>query len=273
MPPIPAKINVGSAGPAAWLQAGLQYGINDSGPFQSYTKRGTRAEVEDLAAPLAALGFLYTVTLEAGGLARIDASKSNLLSDEGAEVPENIWELDPNETEKNLLEADFASGVSGQIGYVSEINRAKIKDALARPEDFINLFPAFTTSGGGTIADADSLYLLMKNDVSAFPMEASIIRHTRTFSNTYVLPGGLFNNVNRIISTSGMYSIEGVPTSILYTVPSPPTVAQYIESAGDLAYGWRKVRPAVTRISRTKWRTTQNWQFGLWAVKLYGNVL
>ena len=76
---LPAKINVGPDGRKAWLQAGYKFGINDSGPFQSYSYRGPQAEVEDLALSLAAAGFLYTVTREAGGLATIEAAKASLL--------------------------------------------------------------------------------------------------------------------------------------------------------------------------------------------------
>lgn len=273
MPTIAPTINVGPDGPKAYLQPGSAYGLEDSGPFQRFTKRGTQAEVAALAAPLAAAGWLYTVTNEAAGLARIEATKGTSPSDAATEEPEDVWELDPNEVEKNLLEADFASGISGQIGRISNRNRLVLKAALKTPsewEDGTSL-PAFASDG--TISNALSLFYLMMNNVESIPIEATVIRHTKTFSNTYVLPGGLFTNVNRIISTSSMYSVEGVPSTILYSVPTPPTVAQYIETLGDLQYGWRKVRAGVTRVNRTKWRTTQNYQFGLWAVKLYGNVL
>lgn len=264
---IPAKINVGPDGPKAWLQAERTYGVNDTGPFQTLSYRGTQAEVESLTSGFLDDGWTYTVTLETGGLARIEASSPTAPSGGGTEVPEDVWELDPNEVEKNLLETDFDSSISGVITNVSVENRARIKDALERPGDFITSPPAFT---GATMAAANSLYLLMKANVQSFPIEATVIRHTQTFSNTYVIPSGLYNNCNRIISRSSMYSVEGIPTSILYVIPDSPTPTQFIETAGDLIYGWRKVRPSVTRLSRSHWRVVRNWQFGLWARKLYG---
>jgi hypothetical protein len=265
---LPAKINVGADGPKAWIQANRTYGVNDSGAFQTISYRGTKAEVEDMVSTFLDAGWTYTVTLEKGGLATIEGSTAQLPSTSGAEIPEDVWELDPNETEKNLLDADFSA--SGALGNISAENRAIIKDALTRVGDFATSSPAFT---GGTSAAAYSLFLLMANDVSSFPIEATIIRHTQTFSNTYVIPSGLYNNCNRIISRASMYSVEGVPTSILYAIPDSPTPTQYIESSGDLQYGWRKVRPSVTRLSRDRWRVTRNWQFGLWAIKLYGTVI
>jgi hypothetical protein len=264
----PAKINVGVDGPKAWRQANRTYGVNDSGYFQTLSYRGTQAEVEDLVAAFLDAGWSYTVTIQEAGLAKIDATSASAPASSGPEIPEDVWELDPNEVEKNLLDTDFSA--SGAIGNISTDNRAIIKDAIGRPGDYLTSSPAFT---GGTAADANSLYLLMKNDVAAFPIEATVIRHTQTFSNTYVIPSGLYNNCNRIISRASMYSVEGVPTSILYAVPDSPTATQYIETAGDLQYGWRKVRPTITRLSRDRWRVTRHWQFGLWAIKLYGAVI
>ena len=113
---IPAKINVGADGPKAWRQANRTYGLNDSGAFQTIAYRGTQAEVEDLVATYLSAGWTYTVTIQAGGLAQIEGSSGSLPSSSGPEVPEDVWELDPNETEKNLLDCDFsASGALGNI--------------------------------------------------------------------------------------------------------------------------------------------------------------
>ena len=62
-------------------------------------------------------------------------------------------------------------------------------------------------------------------------------------------------------------------TELLFNIPATPTPTQYIETAGDLRYAWRKPRPRVTRQSANKWQIVQSYQFGLWAVKIYGDVL
>lgn len=107
---LPPVINVGPDGRKAWLQAGLKYGRNESGPFQSFSKEGTQAEVEDYAIVLDSAGWTWTVERLKGGLARIDGHAgwgNGSSSTYTPEVPEEIWELDPNETDKALLEADW----------------------------------------------------------------------------------------------------------------------------------------------------------------------
>lgn len=268
----PAKINVGQQGPAAWLQAGLKYGVNDSGPFQSYSYRGTRAEVEAMAQQFNVAGWTWTVTREEAGLATLDAAAGyNSGPNYEQEVPENIWELNPNEVEKELTDADFpfASTFPGEVKIerISASNRALIKKYLADNTGYDE-----TKFTGDSAASSFEMFLLMKAGVTSFPVEASLIRHTQIVSNRYTVQAS-FNNCGRILSRSSMLSIESVPTDLLYALPTTPDVDQFISTVGDLQYGWRKVRPDVTRMSRFKWRLTQNYQFGLWAIRLYGAVL
>jgi hypothetical protein len=164
------------------------------------------------------------------------------------------------------LEADFPFG---SLAAVSKVNKDKITDALNRPTDFASTNPTFS---GADATSALSLYLLLKSGVKSFPVEATIIRRSRLVSNSYTVQASQ-TNCNRIISTASMSSIEGVPGDILFSVPTPPTVVQLVETAGDLKYGWRKVRPNVTRSAYSKWRIVQTWQFGLWPVRLFGAVL
>lgn len=119
---------------------------------------------------------------------------------------------------------------------------------------------------------AHSLYLLLKKGVSNFPVEASVIRHTSLVSNLYTVKASA-TNINRIIAGTSLTSLEGVPSELLFDVPTSPTPSQFIETVGDLQYGWKKHRPNVTRLARFKWRIVLNYQFGLWPVKLFGGVL
>lgn len=263
-PILPPKINVGPDGPAAWKQAGYKYGVNDSGPFQRFTYRGPRAEVAALAPQFNLEGWTWEVTHEAAGLATLEAASgfyggTNPTNEE----PENIWELDAAETEKALTEADFPFS---SLLAISKANKDRIQDALRKPEDFINTSPAFS---GADAASANTLYLLMKEGVQSFPVESTVLRHTQIVSNRYTVQAS-YLNCNRIISTASMSSLEGVPGDLLFVLPPEPTPTQFIETPGDLQYGWRKQRPSVTRLSKFKWRISQAWQFNLWALKIYG---
>jgi hypothetical protein len=293
-------INVGPQGKGVWLQPGLSFGFEESGGFNRFTIAGTDQEVADYINAGNLNGWNYTLENLKGGLAKVNVS-AGWTNQGGSEVPENIWELDPAETDKDLLDADFPNGsiagLSAAFSTVSDMvssgtnynwvdasQTASTYDASLPAYGFDDLPNPLRTDGSGQLDDplnislpsadyasAKSLYFLIKKH-AGFPIEASIIRHTQLVSSLYPVQAS-FNNCNRIISSANMIAIEGMPNGLLFSVPSEPSPAQFIETPGDLQYGWRKVRPAITRLSRIKWRIVQNYQFGLWAVKLYGQVL
>lgn len=279
MPVIPivtavaARLN-GQAG--AYLQANWSYGRNDSGPFQSFNYEGTAAEVEALGPLFDAAGWTWTVT-------GLNASRAKLEAHAGfaggtdytvvVETPENIWEMEAQEVQKELLEADFPFGMS--LSTITKEDKVLIgKVAADDTLDYDGMLNELNDnlSNGANLDTAVSLVLILKAGVRAFPVEASIIRHTQLVSNLYSVKAS-YTNCNRILSTASMTSVEGVPGNLLFNVPTTPTPSQFIESAGDLQYGWRKLRPAITRLAQFKWRILQNYQFGLWAVRLYGLVI
>ena len=304
---LPPKINTGPAGPAAWLQKGKKYGTGESGPFYSFSVEGTKNEVSAVIAEIAASGWQYTYEDLAGGMARIEARagwNAATLSYPGTEIPQKTWELAPEESSKSLLEADFpysyTSGLNN-IALTSSLSAEAIQLALedqspkfldatitVRAGLFLSSGRNYTFNDGGntpTMAKAGnynlpvndypvckSLYLLMKKGVAEFPVESSTIRLTSTVSNLYSILAS-YNNCNRIISTPSMYSLEGVPNALLFSVPLYVSAVQFVETTGDLQYGWRKIRPEITRKSSTKWSIVQNYKFGLWPVRLFGGVL
>lgn len=296
-----AKINMGGLTGYPWLQKGYSYGRNDSGPFQTLITEGLNADVDADAVNFLYAGWTYTVERKGSGISRMEAHAGWNPGAGGTtystEVLENIWELDPQETDKALLEADFPNGAS--LALTSNKTREALSKIIndeagrwnppipgVQPGAFAGTSIVWLFDGGMGVADssdvihlptadyapAHSLYLLMRAGVSAFPVEASIIKHSQLVSNLYAVQAS-FSNVGRIISSSSMYSIEGTPTSLLFGVPSTPSPSQFIEAAGDLQYGWRKSRPAVTRLALFKWRIVQNWQLGLFPTKIFGIVI
>lgn len=309
---LPPKINIGPDGLKAWLQKGYSYGKTESGPFQKFSKEGPQATIEDLIGPLNQAGWLWTVTNLEAGMARIDATAGwSGGSTYTPEAPENIWELDPNEQDKGLLEADFPN--SNTSGYDlnlnnsgSQLTREALSKMAADPSGKWELNPPsgvakyfkmssgdiyiFDSNAPGAYRPSDlgavtfiglqaldfeaayALYLLLLAGGQNFPVEASVIRHTQLVSNVYTVQAS-FINTTRIISSDSMYFIEDTPSTLLFSVPSYFSPSQFIETPGDLQYGWKKHRPNVTRLSAFKWRIVQNYQFGLWPVKLFGSVL
>lgn len=296
----PPKINVGPLTGLPWFQEGYSYGRNDSGPFQIWITEGRNADVDADALNFHNSSWTYTVTRKKGGISRMEAHagwKGDGGQNYTTEVLENIWELDPQEIEKGLIDADFPNG---SLNSISRDTRHAIKQMLnddggswsADSMDFAGTDITWifddglaSTNTADTIhlpsadyATAYSLYLFMKDGISAFPMDASVIRHTQLVSNRYTVKAS-FDRVGQIISSVSMTSIEGTPADLLFGVPESPgrgaggTPLTFIEEAGDLQYGWKKARPAVTRLALFKWRIVQHWQFGLWAKKLYGDPI
>lgn len=288
----------------------VQFGRDDSGSFQRYSFEGTTREVLQVAESLDLGGWVYTFTELHGGRSKVEARsgwgnfKSNY--DPAADV-ENIWELEQQDTTKPLLAADFPFSFTSGLNdlnlnsYISSsMNSDKTRDALA---DMVGIpggywqdsaltfntpsnYPSYTFDDGlggedseklihlptADYAAAKSLYYLIKGNTDSFQIEASIIRHSQLVSNLYSRQAS-YSNVNRIISPASMISVEGTPSGLLFQIPPSPAAIQFIETPGDLQYGWRKVRPNVTRLAAYKWRIQQNYQYGQWPLRLYGGVI
>ncbi len=256
-----------------------KYGLNETGFYSHTVFEGTAADIAARASAYAAINVLYEVEGLPGGRARLTYyatwANANQL---GQEVPVEAWELDSQEVEKDLLDADFPHG---SLTPLSSSDRATISGLINNGISWNGTTNPVELPGAGgsneshTIDDvpnSKSFYLLMKSGVRAFPVPAHVIRHTFTVSNQYAVKASE-NNVDRILSTAYMNSTEGVPNDLLFNVPTKPAATQFIETSGDLQYGWRKIEPSVSNIALQRRQITQNYQFGLWAVKMYGTVL
>jgi len=323
---IPPKFNTNVlSSDFSWLQKGYSYGYNDSGPWQKFKRSGLYTSCLSWYNTLLNAGWTVTMTMDSVdnrtylGKATVEASCGWAFPQiYGTETPENIWELDPQDEQKDLLNADFPNGTINATSKDTRTAVSKLAEydgskwylpgasdngsayGLALTSDTayvfddgalnVNVPTAWNDVAGEYEIDeaaikykfvhlpsadysvAFSLYLMLKAGIESFPIEASTIRHTMLTSNQWVAMAS-FNNQGRIISSPSMYSVEGVPSTLLFSVPVLPSPLQFIETPGDLQYGWRKIRPHVSRLSRMKWRITQNYQFGLWPVKAFGMVL
>lgn len=126
---------------------------------------------------------------------------------------------------------------------------------------------------------AYSLYKLLSAGFTEFPVRSPRIRHTTMFSNVFATTVS-FNNVDQIISSAHMPFLELVPPTILFeaTGASPyasgsEVALSFIQTAGDLVYGWKKLPPKVSQISLWKWKVETFYEYGLWPTVCFGAVL
>jgi hypothetical protein len=254
-------------------QQPTRYGKNESGFYSVVQFEGTAKEIKIRAAAYDAIGAQYEVEEMFGGLCRLNVFLSWASAGQVAiETPVSVWEYEPMETEKDLLDADFpfANTYSGGVGEVSNQNKGVILKALADLPEDDTLPPAMYPDG--TQDSSVSLYYLMRAGVRSYPVNAATIRHTQVVSNRYNNKVA-FTNVGRLLSSATLVAVEGVPSDLLFDVPSEPSVTQYVEDAGDLGYAWRKLDPQITESAYQKKQITRRWQFGLWALKIHGSIL
>lgn len=247
------------------------FGRNESGLYQRWIYDGTTEEINSLALYFNAMNVNFTVEARFGGKARLEAQFAAVQGT--SEIPVDTWEMVSVPFEKDLLEADFPN-VPGLV--IRKAQKEIIERALANNEAWQASRDALQNETGDLYddlnADEYSIYLLMKAGVRAFPEEGTTIRHTQTVSNLYTVKVSQIN-IGRLFSTATLIATEGVPEAILFDVPTTPTPSQFIETAGDLKYAWRKARPNILKSAQQKWQITQDWTLGLWAVKIHGSVL
>ena len=251
-------------------------GHDENGFFTNETYYGGKTAIYTRAFQFEAIGATVSVTELPGGMARLTIRLSWLRTDNGqpTEAPIEMWELEPQEVEKDLLDADFPNSL---LPALSKDDRKSLATLIANPGFIWDGDPEADLPDGTVIIPDDpttcySIYLLMSAGIRAFPIDAHTIRHTQTVSNRYSTQVS-FSNVNRILSRATFIATEGVPSDLLFSIPIPPTVSQFIQFAGDLQYGWRKLMPQVSEAALQKRQIVTAFQFGLWSTTLYGAVL
>ena len=214
----------------------------------------------------------------------------------------NLWELFAQKVEKDILEVDLSISGQNGLGVISAADAFLIKTAMSYAEsgipvdagwftepvdpndlrdedgdpDTTNGTPSALTDASGQPVDAAvnpggcySALCLMLRGTRSHPVLAPCLRHTQTVNAQYAIQASL-TNVGYVFSTGRLQSEEGVPNGLLFNLPAFSAPPQYVQTSGDLQYGWYKDFPTVRQIAHTKWNIEQEWQYGLYAVRLYG---
>lgn len=236
----------------------------DWSPLAGYTSRrsyeGTSASaLATLEAELKAGGWSYSVkntpgkwTLSAtiGGDNGNNGGGNNPL-----EPLADVWEMSANVIEKDLLESDIS------IMDISSADLKTIKDwqggAISRP----------TLSG-----NAGSIVVLLDNNVKSVRVFQPTLRHTKIVSSSYAIKQS-YTNIGKIISTSSIGSLEGVPNTLIFSLP-PPSTSKRTGAAGlELKYGWYKKPPTVLEQAGGNWQIVLEYEWGWWSTLIYGQPI
>lgn len=218
---------------------------------------GAEANAQALGRSMCLLGYNWTCTTLGGGAFRLEQTSEQASPGSGSgsnisdpNTPLNdIWELQPNLVEKDLLDTDVST-----INALTSAEKKAITDAVSKEGD--------TTLTGTSL----TLYKLLVAGVKTRRVYAPTLRHTRLVRKDYSITDSL-RNVGNILTTAQLYSLEKVPKILLFGLPSgtTPTRADGL----SLGYGWYKKPPTITQVSGGKWQLVQEWEYGLWSTDIY----
>jgi hypothetical protein len=226
------------------------YGLTESGRFATWTWQGERSVIQQLIPGIEALGGVWTLQESFTGGADTIVARFATIPGE-VETPVNEWELFASKSEKDLLHYDCAA-----INSLTDEKKRDIESALDDPSHS----PEFNDD------NAQEIYSLMLSGFRAAVVGAPILRHTQTVTRNWQIPASL-TNVKSIYSTGSLIDVEGIPGDILFQLPLE------ISSKDGFVFGWYKDYPTVRTAARRRSQIEQEWQYGLWPVRIFGSAL
>ncbi len=185
-----------------------------------------------------------------GGADEIEAR----LSTTSIENPPVVWEMRSNVFEKNLL-------------------RSPAADTLTDPErDQLQEYMQDTSEGKAPAITSDTMgqfvAMIRKGETSVLD-EAPVLTRSIAVGSQYAVKVSQAN-VKKIIRTSSMFSLEGFPSDLIFTLPTDADPVPRDSLDLRLHYGWRKSAPEIARTAYIKTAIQQSWTYGLWAEVPYG---
>jgi len=204
-------------------------------------------------------GYEWSVTPLSGGCYRLEAT--NDYSQTGGQSDPNtplsdVWELQPNQVEKDILDSDNAT-----VNLLTDGNKKLLLSYIDSP----NTPPAFTGTTD-QINAATTLLKLSQAGVKSVRIFAPVLRHTRVVRRDFTVAQSL-TNVGSIIYADSLKNLEGTPGTLLFNLPtsSHPTRNDGL----TMKYGWMKKYPTISQVGGGKWNLQQEFEWGLWSYDLY----
>lgn len=223
---------------------------------------GPKASIRALIGQLAALGYTVDYSADQNPKAQLSYSSQGSIGDPGsAEQPALMWEYFANDAQIDLLEADN-SGSNGTINIngLSDSERKLLRNRI-NGQDVDAPVGASTTF--------NELYKLIDAGVRSFRINVPTLRVSKLVSGSYPVKASL-SNVGRIITTDTLQIQESIPSTLLFNLPASYSVTKH---GFTFVYAWYKTQPNVQQAGGNRWNVSQQWEYGLWPVKLFGTAL
>ena len=303
---------VGSSWPDIPKQQPYRYGRRAGGrytivPYASLSQ----AQIDNMAAQADLLGLNYEFENTFGGKSTItieypyNFAQTNFPSVQTES--EDMWEISSQKAMKDLLDSrnPLVVAAMAEPNGVQAVNLMKKWKSEGSLKDYLVVIGTDTSDDGrffrqyvspieppvslGAIGKAKGshaqfypnctvLSKFLLDGIEQVEIPAPVLIHTKTVTAQYIYPAQ-FLNVGRIFSSPTLITTEGIPPAILFDFPNDvdpsPTEIGGVGANGlyqAFLYGWLKNSPSVRQVSARKWNITQTWDYGLWAMQLYGSV-
>ena len=164
------------------------------------------------------------------------------------------WELQAATSEKDVLESDAPIIESITATDLTALRKYLIDGDYQFASDSVGI-------DGQTVLD------LLAHGITSMVQEQPILRRVRMVSSNYAIKDSL-SNVGKVIKASTINALEGVPTDLLFNLPTAYTPSNSIAGI-TRHYGWFKRYPSVLQQAEGKWQITIEYHWGLWSDDIY----
>ncbi len=206
----------------------------------------------------------YEIIVRAGPVWELEATIGGNTTGGGGigDEPVEVWELTGNAFEKDILNADI-DAVAGLHKEDYRVLR-DFFDGKKDAEQYKTTSPVWRNTGGAP----ESIWQCWLAGAKSIQMYQPILRHTKTIARGAEVPQSVVG-AGQIYSTTKVIELNFVPGWLAISLPASANRSRPGETVPTLYYGWLKAYPQITLAAFGKSQIIQEWQFGLWAWKMY----
>jgi hypothetical protein len=115
--------------------------------------------------------------------------------------------------------------------------------------------------------------------VNTYTLYVPVLRKTYTVSNQYIVNESM--TVNKVFSTPTLIGQENIPAMMVNILPASGTTSNIVPNPAGLDttvsvpanWGWLKGSPQYEQVGATQFQVTVDFEYNLWAQKVYGTLL